>query len=162
MSTIATMINAWEFNRTRTLGLLDQVEKTGKSDAVLAFRPGKGRAQIAWQIMHIGITEELFATHRLKGTDPSFSELVPRFKGGSTPDDNIPTLAHIRDVLTHSREHLLKTINTFSEGDLLTIPPNFAERGWTIGQLLNVIAWHEGHHQGQAHITLNLWKAGNQ
>lgn len=161
MSTIATMVKAWEFNRTRTAGLLDQIEKTGRADAVLAYRPGEGRAHIGWQIMHVGITEELFATHRLKGTDPAYGELVPRFKGGSTPDDNIPTLAEIRGVLANSRNHLLATINTFTEADLETIPPNFAERGWTIGQLLNVIAWHEGHHQGQAHITFNVWKAKN-
>jgi hypothetical protein len=24
-----------------------------------------------------------------------------------------------------------------------------------------VLAWHEGHHQGQAHLTLNLYKAAN-
>lgn len=161
MSTIATMIKAWEFNRTRTEGLIEQIEKTGQPEAVLAYRPGPGRAHIAWQLMHIGITEELFATQRLKGTDPAYGEFVPRFKGGSIPDDNIPTLAQIRDVLANSRQHLLATINTYADADLETIPPNFAERGWTVGQLLNVIAWHEGHHQGQGHITLNLWKAAN-
>ncbi len=159
MSTIPAMIKAWEFNRGRTTNLLDVIEKTGKADAVLGYRPGAGRAHIAWQIMHVGITEELFATQRLKGTEPAYADLVPRFKGGSIPDDQIPSLSQIRDVLAQARAHLLETVSGLSESDLGTIPPAFAERGWNIGQLLNVIAWHEGHHQGQAHITFNLWKA---
>src|SRR5688572_19686208 len=117
MSSIGTMVTAWEFNRSRTLGLLDQIEKTERADAVLGYRPGEGRAHIAWQIMHIGITEELFATHRLKGTDPAYADLVPRFKGGSVPDDLIPTLAELRNVLSNSRSHLLASINTFTEAD---------------------------------------------
>ena len=41
--------------------------------------------------MHIGITEELFATERLViGSKAGVCRLVPRFKGGSTPDDEIP------------------------------------------------------------------------
>ena len=35
------------------------------------------------------------------------------------------------------------------------------ERGWNIGKALQIIAWHEPHHQGQAHITLNLYKAAH-
>jgi hypothetical protein len=31
-----------------------------------------------------------------------------------------------------------------------------------IMNVLQIISWHEPHHQGQAHITFNLWKAGQK
>ena len=65
----------------------------------------------------------------------------------------------IRDVLTRSREHLRKTISQLTEADLGKIPAALKERGLSIGKALQIIVWHEAHHQGQAHITLNLLKA---
>jgi uncharacterized damage-inducible protein DinB len=148
-----------DFNRERTLGTLATIEKLPDPAKALGWRPGPGRAHIAWQVMHLGITEELFATERFLGTPPAFADLIPRFKGGSTPDDDIPSLASIRDVLAQSRAHLQKTILQLTEADLANIPPALKERGISIGKALSIIAWHEAHHQGQAHITLNLFKA---
>ncbi len=150
----------WDFNRGRTVALLDSIAQEENPQQILGFRPGPGRAHIAWQLMHVGITEELFATERLMGTSPEFAEDVPRYKGGSTPDDEIPTVDHIKTVLEQSREHLENTIANFTETDLGIIPEAFKSRGWTLAVILQVLAWHEPHHQGQAHITLNLWKAG--
>jgi uncharacterized damage-inducible protein DinB len=163
MSTIETFIQLWETQRARTESILERVEKTERAQEVLGWRPGSGRAHIAWQIMHIGITEEVFATERLDAGTPDYPELVPRFKGGSTPDDEIPALPQIREVLAHSREHWLKTIRTFSDQDLENIPPGtLQERGWTLQTLLHILSWHEAHHQGQAHLTLNLWSAAQE
>jgi len=148
-----------DLNRERTLGTLAAIEKLPDPAKALGWRPGPGRAHIAWQLAHIGITEELFATERFLGTSPAFADLVPRFKGGSTPDDNVPSVATVRDVLTQSREHLRKTISQLTEADLSKIPPALKERGLSIGKALQIIVWHEAHHQGQAHITLNLFKA---
>lgn len=162
MSTISIYKDLIEFNRTRTLATLDDIAKQPQPAAILGFRPGPGRAHIAWQFMHIGITEELFATERLiAGAAPAFAEVVPRFKGGSTPDDNIPEIRLIRKVLEESRGHLLATLGKFTDADLPTIFPWFKERGWTFLRVLQVMCWHEGHHQGQAHISYNLWKAAN-
>ncbi len=148
-----------DLNRERTLGTLAAIEKLPDPAKALGWRPGPGRAHIAWQLTHIGITEELFATERFLGTPAAFADLVPRFKGGSTPDDDIPAPAAIRNVLNQSREHLRKTILQFTEADLSKIPPALKERGLSIGKALQIIVWHEAHHQGQAHITLNLFKA---
>ena len=38
-------------------------------------------------------------------------------------------------------------------------PHFFKERKLALADVLNLLAWHEAHHQGQAHITLNLYKA---
>src|SRR6476469_6751678 len=116
MSKIADFVAQWEFNRPRTLGLIEKIEQEKEPQRILGWRPGPGRAHIAWQLMHIGITEELFATERLVvGAKPAFAELVPRFKGGSTPDDEIPPASLIRKVLNESRFHLLESIERFSD-----------------------------------------------
>ncbi|MFO0918932.1 MAG: DinB family protein [Planctomycetaceae bacterium] len=162
MSTIAISKDLIAFNRTRTLATLDDIARQPNPAAILGFRPGPGRAHIAWQFLHVGITEELFATERMvPGTTPAYADLVPRFKGGSTPDDDIPELSLIRKVLEESRGHLLATLDKFSDADLPTIFPWFKERGWTFGRVLQVLCWHEGHHQGQAHISYNLWKGAH-
>ena len=162
MTPLHAALDQWEFNRTRTLATLDAIAKLSDPQAVLGWRPGPGRAHIAWQLTHVGITEELFATERLVlGTTPAWPDLVPRFKGGSTPDDDIPALDRIREVLAASREHLLATVRDYTEQDLARVPDFLRERGWSIATALKVLAWHEPHHQGQAHITLNLWKAAN-
>lgn len=159
MSVISVTTELCAFNRQRTLATLDAIAALPDPAAALGWRPGPGRAHIAWQLMHVGITEELFATERLLGTAAGFAEYVPRFRGGSTPDDNIPTVDTIRHILDDGRNHLLETLSKFSDADLETIPEAFRERGWTLGTILQVLAWHEAHHQGQAHLTLNMWKA---
>jgi uncharacterized damage-inducible protein DinB len=166
MSTIQNLISQCEFNRPRTLGLLDKIEQEKEPQKILGWRPGAGRAHIAWQLTHIGITEELFATERLVvGAKPGFADLVPRFKGGSTPDDEIPQAALIRRVLTESRAHLLETLSRFSDKDLDAAPEAMPEpirqRIKSLRDVLHILAWHEPHHQGQAHITLNLYKAAH-
>jgi hypothetical protein len=160
MSIVSTLIKAIEFNRTRTIGLLDNVAKEADPQKILAWRPGPGRAHIAWQLMHVGLTEELFATERLApGKSPQFGDLIPRFKGGSTPDDDIPALDLIRRVLAESRAHLLETLCTISDDQLGVVPEFFKARNLNLRDVLHIIAWHEPHHQGQAHITFNLYKA---
>lgn len=159
-ATVSTAADFWEFNRVRTLKTLDEIAALPDPQAVLGWRPGDGRAHIAWQLMHIAITEEMFATVRLTGAPAGFADLIDRFRGGSTPDDTIPTVEEIRSVLNDSRAHLLETVGGFSDADLSTIPAGvLTERGWDIATVLKVLGWHESHHQGQAHITLNLWKA---
>lgn len=162
MSFIENMVSLWNFNRERSLSLLEAISENANSEEILAWRPAESRAHIAWQLMHIGVTEELFATSRLIGDEPHFAALVERFRGGSVPDDDIPGIETIRETLEHARNHLLETIGKLSDDDLETIPEPFQDRGWSFGKILKVIAWHEPHHQGQAHAVFNLWKAQNE
>jgi hypothetical protein len=159
-SIIETLIRQIQFNRTRTLATLQRSEQEAEPAAALGWRPGPGRAHVAWQLMHVGITEELFATERLApGAKPQFADLMPRFRGGSTPDDLIPPIAEIRRVLEQSREHLLATLRRFTDDDLTMMPEALRERKLSLHDVLHILVWHEVHHQGQAHITLNLYKA---
>ncbi|MEX2176581.1 MAG: DinB family protein [Pirellulaceae bacterium] len=160
MSTLPSSIAAYQFNRIRTLATLDRALQMQEPAKVLGYRPGPGRAHVAWQLMHIAITEELFACDRLTADrQPTWPELVPRFRGGSTPDDDIPPAEQVRHVLTESRAHLLETLSRFGDKDLGTIPEALRERKLTLLDVLHILSWHEAHHQGQAHITLNLLKA---
>jgi uncharacterized damage-inducible protein DinB len=161
MSTIDTFVRSYKFYRDRTLGLLDSIHKLDADPhTVLGWRPGPGRAHIAWQLMHVGITEEIFATERLAPhKQGAWQELWPRFRGGSTPDDNIPTADQIRQTLADSREHLLATLSEYNDSRLTEVPEALKARNWTVQDVLSLIGWHEAHHQGQSHITLNLYKA---
>jgi uncharacterized damage-inducible protein DinB len=159
MSEIDTYLQIWQFNRGRTLNTLAELEKLADPQQALGWRPGLGRAHPAWQFMHIAITEELFATERIMGMPPAYVELLDRYRGGSTPDDDIPTIEEIRATLQESRNHLIETATSLAVSDLDRIPKAFVQRGWTIRTACQVIAWHEAHHQGQIHITLNLLKA---
>ena len=126
--------------------------------ATLRWQPGIGRAPLGWQLTHIGITEELTATERLRGIAPAYADLVPRFKVGSVPDENVPDIGTIRQILDTSRAHLVETLSQINDDELDSIRPWYQERGWTLRRLMQILVWHESHHQGQAHLNLNLWK----
>lgn len=162
MSIAESFFKTYDFHRSRTLDLLDRVLQEPDPQAVLGWRPGPGRAHITWQLMHIGVTEEIFATERLAPEKVgAFQELWPRFRGGSTPDDDIPTPDVIRRVLDEGRQHLLATLNGIPDSRLGEIPAALAQRKLTIQDVLYILGWHEAHHHGQAHITLNLYKAAH-
>ncbi len=111
-------------------------------------------------MLHIGITEEIFASERLNPERPGkWTDLWPRFRGGGQADDDVPSAALIREVLAESRQRLLETLATYTDERLGEVPPALAERKWPLLVVLQVIGWHEGHHQGQAHAMLNCYRA---
>ena len=159
MSTIQILIGSCEFARARTLTTLDEIEKLHRPQEALAHRLGPGRAHVGWQLMHIGITEEIFATERLAPDKPAkWTELWPRFRNGSKADDDVPSAAMIRQILGESRQRLLETLATYSDDRLGEIPPPLAQRKLTFLDVLHILSWHEAHHQGQAHATLNSYR----
>jgi uncharacterized damage-inducible protein DinB len=163
MSTTELLIKGLELSRTRTLGLLEKIEAQPAASAALAWRPGPGRAHIGWQLMHIAITEEIFASERLAPQKaPAWHELWPRFRGGSTPDDDVPSTGRIREVLSGSRQRLLATLRELGDQHLDDIPEAMRERGLTLRDVFFLLAWHEAHHHGQAHLTFNLYQVAAQ
>ncbi len=156
---IEVTIQQWGMHRDRTLATLDAIAALPDPAACLGWRPGPGRAHIAWQLMHVAVTEELFATERLRGTAPTFADLVPRFPGWQHAgrrdsvtrcDPGVPG-RDARAFAVHGGDgHPRRTG---------TVPPALAARNITVRQAFRILAWHEAHHQGQAHITVNLFKA---
>lgn len=155
--TFADYFEMLDFNRQKTMGLLDTVAKQPDVQAALAWRPGLGRAHLGWQLMHIAATDDRHVHVRMTGGQPQDPELVRRFAGGSTPDDNVPILDEIRRYLTTQRAELLGHLKKLPDSALPTKPNDQAP--WTYQEWLKVLAWHEAHHQGQAHLTFNLYKA---
>ena len=159
--TVADLIEMLTFNRTRTLGLLDEVAKRDDARVALGWRPGPGRAHLAWQLMHVAATDDrhVHARMKLRPGEPMEPDYVRRFAGGSVPDDDIPSVDEIRRYLQAARELLLAQVRAIGDTALDTKPHDQAP--WTYRDWLKVLAWHEAHHQGQAHLTFNLYRAAH-
>jgi hypothetical protein len=157
--TVADLVDILNFNRSRTLGFVDNLAKLPDVQKVLGWRPAPGRAHIGWQLMHIAATDDRHVHVRMAppGGEPRHPELARRFAGGSTPDDIIPTLDEIRQYLASQRQEVLDYLKKVPDSALHTKPHDGAT--WTHLEWLKILAWHEAHHQGQAHITLNLYQA---
>src|SRR5438067_1122707 len=105
--TAADLVAWLEFSRKRTMDLFDTIAKRPDAPAVLAWRPGPGRAPIGWQLMHLGATDDRHLNVRMKGGEPSNADYVRRFAGGSTPDDNTPSLDEIRHYVLERRQAIV-------------------------------------------------------
>jgi len=154
---ISDLLIFLDFSRGKTLKLLDDITKRPDHAAVLGWRPGTGRAHIAWQLMHVAATDDRHLYVRMKAGEAREPELVRRFAGGSVPDDRIPTVDEIRRYLTDRRRELLDHFRSLKESELTAKPNDQAP--WTYLEWIQVLAWHEAHHQGQAHLTFNLYRA---
>jgi hypothetical protein len=159
----ATLIAGLDFARGRLLASLTTIEKSGEDPAqVLAWRPGPSRAHIAWQAMHCCATHDRYLNVRILGGQPIDPAMCDAFAGGSTPsDDNVPSIELIRtNLLTHFT-HLKNYVAAASAADLARVQdfPNNVQR--SIGESILLLTWHETHHQGQIHLTWNLYKAAH-
>lgn len=151
-----TLINLMEFVRGRTLITLDTIAKEADCAKILGWRPGPGRAHIAWQFMHVGATDDKHLNKLMKGGEAKNPENLARFAGGSTPDENIPTVEEIKAYLLENRQALLEHLRSLDESQLPTKPTPDAKLNYQ--DWFTLLSWHESHHQGQAHLTLNLYK----
>jgi uncharacterized damage-inducible protein DinB len=154
-----TLLAAAEFSHARLIGILDTIEKAvPDTQKVLAWRPGPGRAHIAWQVMHLAATFEKYVGVFLKGGSLRDEALVANFGGGSTPSDtNVPSLLDIRQKLAAGFELFKSHIESLQTADFSrTIMAGKTQR--TVGESIILLSWHEAHHQGQIHLTWNLYK----
>lgn len=160
-----TLLGILEFTRARLLGTLDIIEKSGQNVAkVLAWRPGNGRAHIAWQAMHCAATHDKYLNMILKQKAAATApELVAAYGGGSTPSDgNIPTLAEIRSSLETYYKALKDFVAGLNADQLAAEQPLPGGKGTRkMFDSICLLAWHEAHHQGQIHLTWNLYKAAH-
>ena len=162
---IATLISTLEFSRSRLLGTLDAIEKTAtekKHDPakVLAWRPGPGRAHIGWQAMHCAATHDKYLNVALRGKTARDEAIVAGFGGGSTPSDvNVPPLAAIREKLGSAFSDLKDYVASLDAAGLKRMIPGPNNTQRSVGEAITMLAWHEAHHQGQIHLTWNLYKA---
>jgi hypothetical protein len=156
---VTTLLAGMDFSRTRLLGILETIEKSGQDPKkVLAWRPAPGRAHIAWQAMHCAATHDRYLNVGLKGGKPSNEALVAAYAGGTTPsDENIPDLPAIRAALEAQYRPFRDHVAGLTQVDFDRIMPS----GRTVGQSVLLLTWHEAHHQGQIHLTWNMYKAAH-
>jgi uncharacterized damage-inducible protein DinB len=107
--------------------------------------------------MHIAATDDRHLNTRMKGGEPAEPDYVKRFEVGSTPDASLPSLAEITKYLDERRAAMLAHLKSLSDSDLPNKPNDKAQ--WVYNEWFQVLAWHEAHHHGQAHLTLNLFKS---
>jgi len=151
-----TLVAGLDYNRSRLLGILSTIEKSGEDPhKVLAWRPGPGRAHIGWQAMHCAATHDRYLNVRVKGGKERDEAMVANFGGGSIPSDtNVPDLAAIRSALESHYGNLRDYVATLSPEEMTRQLPV----GRSVGESILLLAWHEAHHQGQIHLTWNLYK----
>jgi hypothetical protein len=158
-----TLLAALEFSRMRLLGTLDAIEKSGQDPAkVLSWRPGPGRAHIGWQTMHCAATHDRYLNTGILQGSPKDAELVANFAGGTTPSDsNVPSLALIREKLSANYEPLKKFVSEQTAQSFQRQVPGPGGKTRSVAEAIVLLTWHETHHQGQIHLTWNLYKAAH-
>ena len=158
-----TLLAQLDFTRSRLLGTLDAIEKSGQEmSKVLAYRPGAGRAHIGWQFMHCAATHDRYLHANIRKTPPKDEELVNNFAGGSTPSDQIvPTVAEIRAKLAATLGPFREFVSSLRDEDLAVKFVGRDGKERTIGEAIVLMCWHEAHHQGQIHLSWNIYKAAN-
>ena len=159
-----TLIAAMDFSRARLLGELETIEKAAGAEVAkaLCWRPGPERAHIAWQAMHCAATHEKYLYVGLLNKPVRDEELVAAFGGGSKPSDiNVPPLGLIRQRLAGTFDALRRFVADQTPQSLAreTTGPGGKQR--TIAESIILLTWHEAHHQGQIHLTWNLYKASH-
>ncbi|HEX8341451.1 MAG TPA: DinB family protein [Tepidisphaeraceae bacterium] len=156
-----TLLLQIDYTRNRLIGSLGAIESSGADVAdALAWRPGPGRAHIAWQAMHCAATLDKYVNVGLLKGQPADADLVAHYGGGSTPSDtDVPDLMRIRGVLEHQFAAYRKFVEALSPDDLTTIVDFNNTTKRSIGESILLLTWHEAHHQGQIHLTWNLYKA---
>lgn len=158
-----TLLAAMDFARARLLATLDTIEKSGQESAkVLAWRPGPGRAHMAWQFAHCAATHHKHLYVTLQGKPIPDEAFVAAYAGGSTPSDqNVPTASALRDRLASTYADFRKFIASLGEQDLVNRKVGPAGKERLLSEWIMLYTWHEAHHQGQIHLTWNLYKAAH-
>lgn len=157
--TADTILAVVDFSRARLLGSLDAVEKGNRPDA-LAWRPAPARAHIAWQAVHCAATLDKYFNVYLSNRPPVNAMVVDQYGGGSVPEDVVPSLAEIRTLLDAGFKDYRAHVAALSPADFARTVVT-GNKARSVGESVILLAWHEAHHQGQIHLTWNLFKAAH-
>ena len=112
--------------------------------------------------MHCAATHDRYLNVNLKKAPAMDEKLVADFAGGSTPSDqSVPTFSEIREKLAATFTPFRDYIAALSAKDLDTKFVGRDGKERSIGEAIVLMAWHEAHHQGQIHLTWNIYKAAN-
>jgi hypothetical protein len=151
----------WEFSHNRVKSQIEAVRDNADLADFPTWRPGPGRAHAAWQWMHLAVTEEIFACERFEQAPERAKnrEYWDRFRGGSVPGDDPPSLDLILRLLDENHDALRDTLSRLRADELDTRTATVRDRTMTMREWFHILVWHLAHHHGQVHLSLNLFKA---
>ena len=108
MNPIETFLEQHTYIRSRLIGLLKEIEDSGKAEEALYWKlpyGEKGRAHIHWQVLHCAATLDRYLNVRVLKQNPKNEKLVTGFAGGSVPDtENRIPLNSVREILSETFE----------------------------------------------------------
>lgn len=158
-----TLVSVLDFGRARLLGIMTTIENSGQDvNKVLAWRPGPGRAHIGWQLMHCAATLDRYLNVGMVGGKAKDEAIVNAFGGGSTPSDqNVPTMEAIKNKLETTYAEFRAYVAGISSEEMATKRVGQPGKERVLSEAFILLAWHEAHHQGQIHLTWNLYKAAH-
>lgn len=151
------VLHQMTYNRNATREVLTGMEKTGQFEKALLFRPPTGRASIAFQLMHIAASDDVLLAENLAIQPPVSLAYIDAYARGKKPPEKHPSRADIEAYLKKTSDALRAHIRAMKPGDLGKKP--HAKSWGTNFEMLQSVIFHEAHHQGQAHLTLNIFKA---
>jgi hypothetical protein len=119
---------------------------------------GKGRAHIAWQLMHCAATYDRYLNFRILNQDAKYPDLVKSYGNGSVPNSKL--IVKIEEILS-AFEITTKPYYSYFESldpEKIEDKPHLAAEK-THREILHLLNWHEASHMGQAQITWNAFRA---
>lgn len=84
MNPIETFLEQHTYIRSRLIGLLKEIEDSGKAEEALYWKlpyGEKGRAHIHWQVLHCAATLDRYLNVRVLKQNPKNEKLVAGFAG---------------------------------------------------------------------------------
>jgi uncharacterized damage-inducible protein DinB len=73
----------------------------------------------------------------------------------------VPTLAAIRDALANRYKEWRGYVAALDAAGLARMVPGPGNTQRSLADVITLLTWHEAHHQGQIHLTWNLYKAAH-
>ncbi len=160
MSPVEALLRQHEFVRARLLKTLDDIEASPFAQEALHWKMpfGKGRAHIAWQMMHCAATIDRYLHMRLQEKEPAHAKLSEHYGAGTTADAALHVSPReIREALALTFEPYRNYLSKLDDSRLPEKPFEKSDR--THMDIMTMLAWHEAHHQGQCHLIWNSFQA---
>jgi hypothetical protein len=160
MNEITTLLGQHKYIRSRLISFIKEIESTPYAQEALQWSMpfGKGRAHIAWQIMHCAATYDRYLNFRILNQNPKNPDLVKAYGNGSVPDSKV--IVKIEEIVSALDLTTKPLYNYFEalEPEKINLKPH-SEADRTNKEILEMLNWHEASHMGQSQITWNSFRA---
>ena len=143
MNEITALIDQHKYIRSRVIGFIKEIEATPYAQEALQWSMpfGKGRAHIAWQLMHCAATYDRYLHLRILNQEPKNQELVKAYGNGSVPNHKIIVkVEEILSALDTTTKPYYDYFESLSPEKINDKPHLAAEK--THKEILHLLNWH--------------------